>query len=176
MRSRRVFNERMHKWLCKNSQNFTAKELVLIVNNKFNEDFTLKQMQQYFWHHPELIYRYEKPNKKHSNNPLPIGSERRKSDGMWQIKVGPKKWEYKQRKIYEDYYGVKLKDDEYIIFLDQDRNNFDISNLKKITRRESATMLSYGLFSKNPMVTETGILVARTKNKMNDVKDRLKGD
>ena len=176
MKNRRKFNKDMHKWLCKNSHNFTAKELVLIVNSKFNENFTVKQMQQYFYHHPELKYRLEQPNKSHSNNALPIGSERRKSDGMWQVKVGPKKWEYKQRKIYEDYYGVKLKEDEYVIFLDQNRNNFDISNLKKISRRESATMLSHGLFSKEPLVTETGVLVARVRNKINDVRDRLKGD
>lgn len=175
MKTRRKFNENMHKWLCKNAKNFTVKELVLIVNNKFGEDFTTKQMHQYFWHHPELKCKYEQENKSHPNKGLPIGSERRKPDGMWQVKVGPKKWEYKQRKIYEDYYGVKLKDDEYIIFLDQNRDNFEISNLKKISRRESATMLSYGLFSTDPLVTETGILVARTRNKINDVRDRLKG-
>ena len=176
MKTRRTFNKEMHDWLSKNAKDYTVKELMNIVNEQFDEDFTLKQMYQYFWHHPELTYKYEQRNKSHSNKGLPIGSERMKSDGMWQVKVGPKKWEYKQRKIYEDYYGVKLKEDEFIIFLDQNRNNFDISNLKKISRRESATMLSHGLFSKEPLVTETGILVARTRNKINNAKDRLKGD
>lgn len=171
MTNRRKFNEKMHKWLVANGKNYTCKELIIILNDKFNENFTLKQMQQYFWHHDDVTFKYEKANKSHNNNPLPIGSERIKGDGMVQVKIGPKKWVYKQRKIYKDYYGVKLKDDEYVIFLDQNRNNFDISNLKVISRRESAIMANNHMFSTNSEVTKTGTLVAKTIIKLKEVKN-----
>ena len=166
---RRKFNPQLHEWLVKNSKDYTAKELVVKAKELFNEDFTLKQMQQYFWHHDNIQYKYEQKNKSHSNKALPIGSERIKSDGMHQIKVGPRKWVYKQRKIYEEYYNVKLKDDEYVIFLDQDRNNFSIDNLKVISRRTSAIMANEKLFFKNKDLTATGVVLAETIIKTKEV-------
>ena len=43
------------------------------------------------------------------------------------------------RYLYEQAYG-KLKSNEEVIFIDGDRNNFDLSNLKKITHREAGIM------------------------------------
>ena len=156
----RRFNPTLFNYLNEHGEEHIIKEWVDIVNKKFNENFTLKQMQVYFSRYG-IPHKYEHKNKSHSNLALPIGSERTKSDGMVQVKVGPHKWAYKQRKIYEEYYGVKLKEDEYVIFLDQNRNNFDIDNLKLVTRRESAVMANNNLFSKNKKVTETGNLVAK---------------
>ena len=106
---------------------------------------------------------------------VPIGSERVKSDGMIQVKVSPDKWEYKQRLIYSKYHNVKLTSDDFIIFLDQDRNNFDISNLKRVTRRESSIMANEKIFSHCSLATKTGIFVAKliikTKEKEYETKN-----
>ena len=161
MAKRRKFNLEMHKWLEKHAEEYTAKELLSIVNEKFKESMDDKQLRIYLFHH-NIKYKFEDKKKSHPNKPLPIGSERVKADGMVQVKVGSHKWEYKQRLIYQKHYGVKLRDDEYIIFLDQNRNNFDISNLKKITRKESAYISNLKAFSTDKVVTETGILLAQT--------------
>lgn len=158
---RRKFNKDMYDYLVKNGYKHTLKEWVVILNNKYNENFTLKNIQQYFFRHC-IEYKYEMPN--HSNNNVykcSIGSERVKGDGMVQVKIAPRKWEYKQRLIYEQYYNVKLTSDDYIIFLDQDRTNFDIKNLKRISRHESSILSNQKLFSKNSSVTELGILIAK---------------
>lgn len=114
-------------------------------------------------------YSYSKARKMGLNTPLL--SERTKPDGMVQVKIAPNKWEYKQRYIYSQYYGVELTDDDYIIFLDQDRTNFDIHNLKRISRRESAIMSNQKIFSKNKNVTETGIIVAKLLIKRKEKED-----
>ena len=89
-----------------------------------------------------------------------------KTDGnMLKIKVGNHKWEYLQRKIYEDYYNVKLPDDVYVIFLDQNKRNFDIKNLKAISRRSSAIMSKDGLFSTIPNITKIGYTNSKMKIK-----------
>lgn len=164
---RRKFNVKMLNYLKKKGKKHTLKEWTRIINKKFSENFTLTETQRYFARH-DISFKYENVKKSNYWNALPIGSERVKDDGMVQVKIAPRKWEYKQRLIYEQYYDVKLTSDDYIIFLDQDRTNFDISNLKKVTRRESAILSNQKLFSKNPILTDTGIYIAKTIIKAKD--------
>lgn len=158
--TRRRFSNAMLVWLENNAKDYTARELVGILKEKFDVDFILKHLQQYLVRH-DIAYKYEQPYKSHSNRGLPIGSERTKADGMVQVKVAPKKWEYKQRLIYEQYHNVKLKENEYVVFLDQNRNNFDIDNLQVLTAKESGFMANEKLFSKDKLATETGILATK---------------
>ena len=70
-------------------------------------------------------------------NYRPVGSERINIDGYVEIKVGdPSEWELKHRYIYEQKYG-KIPKEDIVIFLDNDKTNVDIDNLKHITRREN---------------------------------------
>jgi len=169
---RRKFNKEMCDYLQKHGKEHILKEWVTILNDKYNENYTLKNIQQYFyWHNIE--YKPEN-SKKHNNNVFkrPIGAERIRKDGMVQVKVSPNKWDFKQRVIYEQYYGVKLTSDDYIIFLDQDRTNFDINNLKCISRHESAILSNRQMFSKNSNITELGILTAKLMIKAKEKEGR----
>lgn len=167
---RRNYNPKMKQYLLEHGEEHIIKEWVDIVNSKFGTDFDVHEMQHYFTRH-HIAFKYEKPNKSNTGLAHPIGSERTKSDGMVQIKVAPHKWEYKQRYIYEQYYGVELKEDEYVIFLDRDRSNFDINNLKKVTRRESAVMANLDLFTGCKELTELGLSIAQLNIKVKEVKD-----
>lgn len=168
-KNRRRFNKEMYDYLKLHGKEHILKEWLLIINEKFNENFTLKDTQNYFVRH-DIPFKYEQSKKSNHgiNGGFPTGAERTKADGMVQVKVGTRKWEYKQRLIYEQYYGVKLTSDDYIIFLDQDRTNFDISNLKRVSRRESSVLANQKMFSHNPKITELGIDVAKTMIKAKD--------
>lgn len=69
-----------------------------------------------------------------------IGSTRIPKDGYLEIKVsdlkGNKNYKPYHRLIYEKHHGVKIKDDEVVVFLDQNKMNFSIDNLKLVKRRE----------------------------------------
>lgn len=171
MMTRHKFNPALLKWLEKNAKNYTTKELMFIINTKFNETFDLKKTQQYLWHH-NITHIYEQPKRSHSNQGLPIGSERTKADGMIQVKVGRNKWEYKQRMIYEKAYG-KLPKNMYVIFLDQNRNNFELSNLKAVTAKEAGFMANQKIFSKNPDITSTGVLATKVHYKAKEIKNGI---
>lgn len=166
---RRKFNPKMHIYLKRYGRYHTLKEWQKIINDKFNENFALKDTQNYFVRH-SIPFEYEQPKKANNgvNGSLPIGGIRVKGDGMVQVKVGTRKWEYLQRLVYEQYYGVKLTSDDYIIFLDQDKTNFNISNLKRVSRRESAVLSNQKIFSKDPEATKLGISVAKTIIKTKD--------
>lgn len=100
-------------------------------------------------------------------NHRPVGSERISKDGYIEVKVAePNKWRLKQRVVYEEAKG-EIPEGCPIIFLDGNKRNFDIDNLRCITRSELLYLNCNGLNNSNE-ITETGILMARldrTKNK-----------
>ena len=108
-------------------------------------------------------------------NRLPVGSERADNrDGCIRIKTAePDKWELKHKLIYEKHHG-KIKKDSVVIFLDGDKNNFDISNLKCITRNQSLILNRYNLRSESAELTKLGIEVANLIIKTNETKKKIK--
>ncbi len=167
----RKYSIEMYRYLQQNASAYTTKELVITLKDKFNVDMTPKRLAQYC-HDMNIKYKYEKPNKAHSNIPTENGTIVNKTDGNYlKIKTKEHKWEYLQRIIYEDYYKVKLPNDVYVIFLDQNRRNFNIDNLKAISRRSSAIMSKDELFSIEPKITKLGILNSKLKIKTKVVYD-----
>lgn len=169
----RKYSIEMYRYLQQNASAYTTKELVIILKDKFNVDMTPKRLAQYC-HDMNIKYKYEKPNKAHSNIPTENGTIVNKTDGNYlKIKTGNHKWEYLQRKVYEKYYNVKLKDDEYVIFLNQNRRDFRKENLKAITIKQSGDLCNYGdnLFSTNSKVTKLALINSQLKSKIKEVYD-----
>ena len=106
-------------------------------------------------------------------NHRPVGSERISKDGYIEVKVEePNKWRLKQRVVYEEVKG-KIPEGCTIIFLDGNKRNFDIDNLRCITRSELLYLNCNGLNNSNE-ITETGILMARLDSAKNKKKQELK--
>ena len=106
-------------------------------------------------------------------NHRPVGSERISKDGYIEVKVAePNKWRLKQRVVYEEAKG-KIPEGCSIIFLDGNKRNFDIDNLRCITRSELLYLNCNGLNNSNE-ITETGILMARLDRTKNKKKQELK--
>lgn len=154
-------------------------QLLLIARNNFDYSITKKQLSQYLYKRNIKYKNYNENKKRDMGNKIPIGAEYVKPDGMTLIKIAPNKWEYKQRYIYSKYYNIELTNDDYIIFLDQDRTNFDINNLQKISKHESAIIGNQKIFSKNVEATKTAIQVAKLMiktKKMKKIIEENKGE
>lgn len=69
-----------------------------------------------------------------------IGSTRISKDGYLEIKVsdlkGNNNYKPYHRLIYEKYHNIKIKEGEAVVFLDQNKMNFSIDNLKLVKQRE----------------------------------------
>ena len=97
-----------------------------------------------------------------------IGVERKTVDGYTWVKTSdspnPKtkraNWTMKHVLVYEQAHG-KLKDGCMCVFLDGNKENFDIDNIVSITKAESLYMNKRGLFSTDPEITKSGIALAR---------------
>lgn len=152
--------EGFNEWLTINAKDYNAKELSIMIKKIFNFDYSPDNLRCYLYRHG-IEYKREYPKMAFSKSKFPIGSESVKKNGDVQIKVAHNKWVLKQRYVYEQYHNVTLKDDEYIIFLDQDKTNFNIDNLKMLSAKEHGYMSASDLYSKNKEATETGILATK---------------
>ena len=86
-------------------------------------------------------------------------------------KISPKQqWKSKQRFIYEQHYG-ELPDGYQVIFLDGDRENFDIENLAAITDSERMTLTANKWYGKGE-IAKTGIVYAKLMNAIKEAKGK----
>lgn len=153
----------------------TLDELLTIAQNKYNYSITKHQLRLYLSKRQIRYQNYKPSHVREMGNNIPIGTEYVKPDGMTLIKVAKNKWKYKQRYIYEQYYNVELQSDDYIIFLNQNRNDFRIENLKKIKRNESSVLSNQKMFSKNPEITKLGIETAKLMIKSKEIARSING-
>ena len=154
-------------------KNHSTKQIQELLYKKYKVSLTAKQIQ-YYKSKNHLKSGIKRGGNQH--NIKPIGSEYIRKDGYTYIKINenPKKWVAKHKYIYEKYYG-KIPDNNIIIFLDQNKNNFDISNLKMIKRKELMNICNNKLLFKNKELTESGILLQKliNKNKKLEKNERL---
>lgn len=103
-----------------------------------------------------------------------VGSERTNVDGYIEIKVAePNRWQLKHRVIYENYHNVKLKSTDVVIFLDGDKQNFDIENLALIDRGINAIMNHDSMRFVDAEITRTGVNIAKLKKAITVAKKKL---
>lgn len=176
---RRKINNELKEYLLVFASEYTIDELLPKINKIFNENYTRLELQKYLVRN-KIKYKYKNPKKANNNmgKEIPIGSEYTKPDGMVMIKVAPNKWEYKQRYIYEQYYGIKVKDNEHIIFLDGNKNNFNIDNLEKTTNEEcgyiGAFKINNEIEIKDKEITKLLLLMAKTNIKTKEIRKGFK--
>ena len=157
---RNKYSKEFEDFIKKNANKYNREELRLLAQNKFEIKVSKDAFRRYLNRHKIKSIHIIKNNVRDVYK-CPIGAEKVVDDGIF-IKVSqPDKWRRKSRVMYEKYHNCKLKDDEYIVFLNQDRNDYSKDNLIKSSRNEIAYLHNWGTFSKNSELTKTGILSAR---------------
>lgn len=115
--------------------------------------------------HKEKISKYffKKGHRTYHN--MPIGSESVTKDGYIIVKVddkpkSKKNWKLKHRIVYESVYGPILEGKQ-VIFLDQNKRNFDPSNLALVEPEEMLYMTKNKLVFKDSDLNKSAVLVAK---------------
>lgn len=108
------------------------------------------------------------------SNHRKVNSERISKDGYIEIKIKePNKWMKKHRYIYEKANG-KIPDGYKVIFLDGNKQNLDLTNLKLVSDAQELIMNQRGLFTDDSDLTNTGTIISEVIAKGNKLKnDRL---
>ena len=194
------YTDEMKQFILDNYKGRYNQELADLFNQKFNTNITSRTIKSYKANNKlnsGLTGKFRKGQTPHNKgkkmpkevyekvkhtmfakgnvppNHRPVGSERISKDGYIEVKVAePNKWRLKQRVVYEETKG-KIPEGCPIIFLDGNKRNFDIDNLRCITRSELLYLNCNGLNNSNE-ITATGILMARLDRAKNKKKQELK--
>ena len=150
----------------------TYKEIIALMSEKFGYSFTSSQIRN-------ALRRYNiktglmkqsievfRPDAREVN-------DERYIRGYAQLKIAPGKWVLKHRHIYEEHFG-KIKEGNYLIFLDGDKTNFDINNLMEVTRKQLMALNKYKLKYNDADLTRVGIRIGDLIMKTNEVKRNVK--
>lgn len=189
MRSNQIFSEEMLAWIRSVVKGTSDVELTDMINERYNLNLKISQIRTMKKNHKirsgrntkfkkgcaswnkgkkipmdRITEAFKKTQFKSGNlphNTLPVGSERLTKDGYIEVKIAmPNVWKGKQIIIWEEHNGP-VPDGYVIVFADQNKLNLSIDNLICISRSELVRMNKQGLFSTNPEVTNTGVLIAR---------------
>ena len=165
-------NDDYLQFLKDNVKGRSNKELTELFNKTFNTNCSEIQIASYkrYYHLTSGIDMKFKKGEVRYSTKRPIGSEGTyKGDGVIFIKVAePDVWVRKNRYVYEQAYG-KLPDGYHVIHLNGDKTDFRLENLKAIKDKETLIMGSNDLFSNDPALTETGVLIAKVISKKNEL-------
>lgn len=159
------YSDELIQFIKEYSLNYYPQELSELVYKEFDLRISGDGLRRFMNRHN---IDYKKKINWSKKKPKPIGNEVI-VDGYIRIKVSNCVYKPKQRVLYEQHHKVKLKEDENVIFLDGDKNNFSIDNLMVIHNKEKHFMMGSKLFSKDPQVTELGHQVAKLSTKIKEM-------
>ena len=101
-------------------------------------------------------------------NKVPIGTERRTTEGYLRVKVGePNQWVFKHRLVWEQHNGPVPKGYN-IMFADQDKSNCNIENLLLISKAEQKILQNMKLVHSGTECVKTGLLIAKLACKIKE--------
>lgn len=169
---RNKYTKEFENFIRENVSKYTKEELRQLIQDKYNIEISGEALRRYLNRHKikDKYIDYKEYNVRNVYT-SPVGSEHTTTEGTVWIKVAqPDKWRRKTRVMYEKYHNCKLKDEDYIVFLNQDKNDFKKENLMKSSRKEIAYLRNNKTFSSNPKLTELGILTARLMIKTNSIR------
>lgn len=180
------YTEEMRLFVKENINGTSYKDMTQLFNLKFNQNLSVSTMKSYIQrcgfknNRDTTLKKGNIPHNKGKKGVIhegcqkgwlpkgnipsqyrPVGSERTDKDGYVWIKVGdPNKWRQKNHLIWESAYG-EIPKNHVVIFLDGDKSNLNIDNLKLVTRQELLVMNRNKLFTTNADFTNTGNILAK---------------
>lgn len=175
----RTFTPKEVRYILDHTKGLKDKELAAMFNLHFGTNFNVRKFQMYKTRNKisnglPRGWSKEFPPDNTGREPVnkrAIGSERPNSSaGYTYVKVAePDIWITKQVYLWERYHKKKVPKGYVVIFLDNDKDNFNIENLALITRGENLQLNSLNLRISNQALTESAINLVRLENRIREV-------
>ena len=155
----KIFNEKHKNFIYVNAAGLRNEELTKRLNKTFKSNFTVGQVKKF------KNYHHISSGLKSCN--LPVGSERM-NKGYILVKVAePNVWKEKHRIVFESKYG-EIPPGHKIMFLDGDKTNCSIDNLRMVKNDEEAYVNKMGYAGINKELTEAALSLAKLKFRLKE--------
>ncbi len=192
-RPSKVYPSEIQSFIQKNHIGVSSKKMAGLLNAAFGTSYTAGQIKAYYESHginSGVTGRFQKGHVPANNarkgycapgcekgwfpkgniptNHKPVGSERiEKKDGYVLIKTAePNIYRQKHIVVWEQAYGP-VPEGHVVTFIDGDKYNLRLANLRLITKAENATLNFYGVRGPSEELLELGLLVVKARHLRN---------
>ncbi len=155
---RHHFTEEQREWLVDGITKYTYPELTRRFNERFGANCTQGSIQQQCL----SFLSVQRGENRVAYNALPIGATtERKYDGLVYVKVAGgrnkrESWKPLHRVLWERENGRKVRKDEAVIFIDGNRRNFNLDNLRCVPKK-IMNQLNLNSWTGKDEITQCGI-------------------
>lgn len=166
---RNKYTKEFEDFVRQNVNKYTKEDFRSLLQERYSIQISSEALRRYLNRH-KITNKYSDYKKYNVRKVMqcPIGTEKITNEGVF-IKVAqPDKWKRKSRVMYEKYHNCKLKDDEYIVFLNHNNKDFSKENLVKSSLKEISYLHNKEMYSSNPRLTELGILTTKLMIKLKE--------
>lgn len=147
MKKRLRWNQEAREYLLATLKGHSQKEAYRLFCERYPVSFhTWKSARYKFIQDDTLL---DIPFKAEPNKWVPIGTERKHTDGFWVVKTAEHEWRYKNIVMYERYHNVKLNRRVSVIHLNRNYDDFSEENLYMMTRGDTAILNRFYRFTSN---------------------------
>lgn len=190
----KLFTKEIREFIFANNKGNSLAKITALVNDKFGTKFTERQLKTFRENNhlnSGLTGRFEKghisANKgkkgwhapgsekgwfRKGNEPwnkLPVGSEVTDTTGYLRIKVAePNVWEFKHKMVWEKHHG-KVPPGHVLTFLDGNKMNCEIGNLRLISTAENVGLNLLRLRCESAELMETSLAIVKLKLKVSAI-------
>lgn len=168
----KAYSEELVQFIEVNRLKYDINKLCKMIYKKFDKKITPKALRKYFYRH-NLEYKKQLDRQWNCTHSKPIGTESEPDEnGLVRVKINDKQWVYKQRYIYEQYYG-KIPKGYKVIFLNSDKTDYRPENLAIAPSKDVLLVYGQNLASSEAEITKLGLLVAQLTNRTNELRKKL---
>ena len=172
-----TYSKEMFEFM-RNGKYETRQELCDEFNKKFNLNLTLGKLRDLNTKHglnignpTRNMHNLEKGwIKTRGYTTREIGEEINRGEDVPYIKLSKNNYVAKHRYLYEQYHNVTLGINDLIIFLDNDKTNFNKDNLYKVSRAVSGILVGNELYGTKETDKETIVKFCEWKEKINQLR------
>ena len=164
---RHKWTDEQAKYLKEIAPGRPRKEITRLFNERFNLNLSFEKVRDYMNNNGiknNLDTKFKKgitsKDQKIKDLNKPIGVEITWCNGYKRIKLGKNKWVYKHRYIWEQHFG-EIPAGHSIIFLDKNKENFDINNLAMVNRKELLFINDNNFLKENSELSQAGVTLAK---------------
>lgn len=154
------FEGEVKKYILEKYETTGPKRMTEMVNTKFGLSISVEQMRSLYYNHGLVS------DDPHRFATLPPGSEHRSGSGGIVVKVSgvgdTAVYVPKHKMIWEQANGP-IPENCVLVFLDGDKTNCSLKNLRLVTKQEFYTLVHQNLLTGSPDANESAILIARIR-------------
>ena len=178
MSKRHRWTEEQVKYLKEIAPGRSRKEITKLFNKRFSLDLPFEKVRDYMNNNGirnNLDTKFKKgvtsKTQKIKDLNKPVGTETTWVNGYKRIKVSENKWVYKHHYVWEQYYG-QIPKGYSVIFLDKNKENFNINNLAIVSRKELLFVNNKGFLKEDTDLSKVGVTLAKLMMKAKELEKK----